>query len=72
MVSHNVLVFLRRPPEALGAVLTAVRIVFRVDGNNVSFESGRVARAVIAVLTLIHTSLALTLRTAGFLNRGRC
>lgn len=72
MVSHNVLVFLRRPPEALRAVLTAVRIVFSMDGNNVSFEARRVSRAVVAILTLIHPPFPWTLGAAGFLYSGRC
>lgn len=54
MVSHNVLVFLRRSPEALRTVLTAMRIVFSVNGNDVSLKSRRISSAVVAILTLIH------------------
>lgn len=61
MVSHNVLVFLRRSPEALGAVLTAMRIVFSMNGNDVSLKARRISRAVVAILTLIHPALPWTL-----------
>lgn len=39
MMPHYVLVLFRRSPEPLLAVLTAVRVVFRMNGNNMPFKA---------------------------------
>lgn len=50
---HDMLVFLRRPPEALFTILAPVRVVFRVYGYDVPLEARGVCRAVFAILTLV-------------------
>lgn len=54
VMSHYVLVLFRRSAEALLAVLTPVRIVFRVDGDDVPFKARGVCSAILTVLTLVH------------------
>lgn len=54
MMPHDMLVLLRWSPEAFSAVIAAVGIFFRVDGNDVPLESRSVGRAVITVLALVH------------------
>lgn len=50
---HDVLVFLRRPPEALFTILAPVRVVLGVYRDDVPLEAGGVRRAVFAILTLV-------------------
>lgn len=60
VVTHDMLVLLRRPPEAFGANLAAVWVVFRVNGDDVSLEAGSVSSAVVAVLALVNSPLFLS------------
>lgn len=53
VMPHDVLVFLRRPPEALFTILAPVRVVLRVYRYDVPLEARGVRRAVFAILTLI-------------------
>lgn len=54
MMSHYVLVLFRRSSEPFLAVLTTVRIVLRMNGNNVPFKAWGICSAILTVLTLIH------------------
>ena len=58
VVADDVLVLLRGPAEPFRTVLAAVRVVFRVDGDDVPLEAGRVPGAVVAVLALVDPALA--------------
>lgn len=61
VVPGYVLALLRRPPEALGAVVTAVRVVLSVNRDNVAFEARSVRTVVLTILALINLSTAVRL-----------
>ena len=54
MMSRYVLVLFWRSSEPFLAVLTTVRIVFRMNGNNMPFKAWGICSAIFTVLTLIH------------------
>lgn len=56
-----VLALLRRPPEALGAVVTAVGVVLGVNGDDVAFEARSVCAVVFTILALINLSTTVCL-----------
>lgn len=60
VVAHDMLVLLRRSPEAFRADLAAVRIVFCVNGNHVSLETRSVPGAVVTVLALVNSPFFLS------------
>lgn len=65
MMPHDVLIFLRRSAEAFRAEVTAVRIVFGVDGDHVPFEARRITCAVVAILALVYPPLPMALGQTG-------
>lgn len=69
VMSSYVLALLRRPPKALGAVVTAVRVVLSVNGDNVAFEARSVRTVILAILALIN--LSTTVRFHVLLQLGR-
>lgn len=58
---NDVLVLFRRSPETLLAIVTAVGIVFSVDGYDVAFEPRSVRSVVLAVLALVDLAAAMRL-----------
>lgn len=56
-----VLALLRRPPEALGAVVAAVGVVLSVDGDNMPFKARSVRAVILAILALINLSTTVCL-----------
>lgn len=60
VVTHDMLVLLRRSAEAFGTYLAAVRVVFCVNGNDVSLEPRSVSGAVVTVLALVNSPLFLS------------
>lgn len=61
MMSGYVLALLRRPPKALGAVVTAVWIVLSVNRDNVAFEARSVRTVILTILALINLSTTVCL-----------
>lgn len=64
-----VLALLRRPPEALGAVVTAMRVVLSVNGDNVTFEARGVRTVILTILALINLSTTVRLHVLLQLSR---
>lgn len=60
-MSHYVLVLFRWSPETLFAIVTAVGIVFSVNGYDVPFETRSVCSVVLAVLALVDLAAAVCL-----------
>lgn len=61
VMSGYVLALLRRPPKALGAVVTAVWVVLGVDGDDMAFEARSVRTVILTILALIHLSTTVCL-----------
>lgn len=56
-----VLALLWRPPKALGAVVTAVRVVLSVNRDNMAFEARSVRTVIFTILALINLSTTVCL-----------